>query len=77
MKVTASIHNPLFFNSTLPISGTWGTTSQRIARRRPAAERSSLNTDDLNATKQEIVCGGILGLCALYTFAHCFLQLAF
>lgn len=77
MKATASFHQPMFFDAKLPLTGTWGTTRERVIHRKPSAVRpSGLSTDEFDATKQEIVCGGILGLCALYTFAQCFIQLA-
>ncbi len=77
MKSTASFQSSMFFQPTLPITGHWGESTQRISRRRARPLRlPSLNTDELAANKQEVVCGGILALCLFYTLAHCFIQLA-
>lgn len=76
MKSTATISDAFFF-SPAPTTLAWGEKSQRI--RRPARLKHFAKTspEEFAASKQEIVCSGILAMCLLYTFGYCFAQLAF
>lgn len=77
MKAMNSIQTSVFFNPTLPMTTAWGET-RRSSRPQPRVPvRFALDTDELASTKQEVVCGGILALCLLYTLAHCVAQFAF
>ena len=76
MKAIASIHSPVFLDSPLPTTASWKEVSQRFRRQARAVNHPVLNTDELvAASKQEVVCSGILALCLLYTLGHCFLQI--
>ena len=76
MKAIASIHNTVFLDSPLPTTPSWKEVTERFRRQPRAVSDPVLNTDELAAaSKQEVVCSGILGLCLLYTLGHCFLQM--
>ena len=78
MKAMTSSHNSMFLHAPLPLSSSWGETRQQI-RRAPRAlpqPSLSLSTDELAASKSEIVCGGVLAMCFFYTLIHLVAQLA-
>ena len=76
MKTTTSMQQPMFLYSPLPLTTSWGESRQRIVAKPRALPPLTLSTDELTATKPEIVCSGVLALCFLYTFFHCFALLA-
>ena len=77
MKITASLSHPMFIHPPLPLTTSWGESRTQRRRRQPLAlSVPALSTDALAASKPEIVCGGILGLCFFYTLCHVFMQLA-
>ena len=76
MKMTTSMHHSLFIQTPLPRSTSWS-ESRRTHRRQPRTLNvTTLSTDALAASKPEIVCGGVLGLCFFYTLCHVFMQMA-
>lgn len=78
MKSIASLHSTAFFSPSLPMAGTWNQNRRRTVRPAPHLPlRFALDTDELAASKQEVVCGGILALCLFYTLAQVVAQLAF
>ena len=77
MKITASMPHPMFIHAPLPLTTNWGENRAQRRRRQPLAQSVPvLSTDALAASKPEIACGGILGLCFFYTVCHVFMQLA-
>ena len=82
MKLHASTQNVFSLNTALPFVGQWEKGTARRARFtvRPFAfedVQQTVDSRDALARKQEIVCAAILGLCLLFTFTVCFVQLAF
>ena len=75
MKATNAMHNPMFLHAPLPLTASWGENRQQV-RRPQALPLPTLSTDELAASKPELVCGGILGMCFFYTLFHLFLQMA-
>ena len=76
MKNVTSLHHSMFLHAPLPLTATWSESRQPSRRPQPRvlSVPASLSTDDLAASKPEIVCGGILAMCFFYTLFHCLVQ---
>ena len=76
MKFPTTMQNSMFIHHPFPPTTSWH-EDRRFAVKQPRVlSEPTLSTDELAATKPEIVCSGILGLCLFYTLIHCLAQLA-
>ena len=75
MKAITSMPHSLFIDAPLSFSASQGESRQPRRRQPRALNVPTLSTDALAASKPEVVCGGILGLCLFYTLCHVFMQM--
>ena len=76
MKNSTTMQPSIFVHSPLPLTTSWGETRQPLAAKPRVLLPPTASTDELGASKPEIVCSGVLVLCFFYTLFHCFVQLA-
>ena len=69
------MHSSMFLHAPLPLTTTWGENRQQVRRQPRAVALPNLSTDELAASKAEVVCGGILAMCFFYTLVHCVAQM--
>ena len=76
MKAISPSHASMFLHTSFPRTITWGENRQPSRRQPRALDLPNPSTDDLAASKPEIVCGGILAACFFYTLLHLIAQMA-